>query len=108
MNSMYIDNVAFSGSDSVSFKILLTAGNPLVTGAPAIDADLYMEVYRGAGVTTGSTYYSIAHDGFPSYELFRKDGALSYSTIYTFSSDLAGTSPYALFPPMEYGSHGYK
>jgi len=104
MTYSYITNVSFNGDVSVSLKLYLSSYNPLVWSAPAIDADLALTVYRGGGTTTGITYYSILHDGFPNYELYRKDGSLPYKTLYTYSS--AGKTPYDLFPPYSQGGHG--
>jgi hypothetical protein len=103
MDNMYVSNFVW-GSSSVSFTMTDTAGNPLATVAPTIDAVLKFTVYQGTGQVTGTTTLNIQHDGFPWYEVYRKDGALSYKTIYTHDAQAAGQTALSLAAPMEFES----
>jgi len=76
-------------------RITVDAANPLVTGAPAIDASFHV----GLRLSGSRVEYllSAEHDGFPSYRLTLGAGAL----VYDYDCVAAGDTPTALFPPMD-------
>ncbi len=78
------------GWTTVNFQV--NANNPLAA-SPEINANVFV------GVSDAGEYVvSGLHDGFPAYEL-RIDGML----VHDFNPHHAGTSPNALFPPMDQG-----
>lgn len=105
MNDSFVQNVTGNGS-TMSMNIIVDENNPLVSGSPAINADIDLSVYKGNGVSTGSTYYSLDHDGFPDYEIYRKDGALSNNTIFTWDAAAHNDGILSLGWPMEHSASG--
>jgi hypothetical protein len=91
---------------SMSMNIILSENNPLVAGSPSIDADIDITVYKGNGTTTGTSYYSIDHDGFPDYEIYRKDGTLTHNDIYKWDAAAHNDGITSLGWPMEHSSSG--
>ena len=84
---------AFSSSEGTTVGKLTVDGQlPLMTGAPAIDADLFVHVRVSGGrlqaVVRG------AHDGFPAYEIY-----VDQQLIYSYDPVAAGATPAALLPP---------
>jgi hypothetical protein len=65
---------------------------PLMTGAPDIDATLYVH-FKTDGVGVQALVHG-THDGFPAYELY-----LNQKLVYQFDPVAAGTSPTNLLPP---------
>lgn len=87
---------------NVVIRFAIAATNPLVFGAPAIDADMLVHVdpVRRTASTTGS------HDGFPAYELYvTADGGAGVA-VHTYHPTTAGKTPEALFPPMDESGAG--
>ncbi|KQN05179.1 hypothetical protein ASE78_16785 [Sphingomonas sp. Leaf25] len=75
-------------------EIVVNGRNPLVRGAPAIDATFTLGLRRG---TLGiERWLRCAHDGFPSYE-FRVGGRV----LRAYDCIAADATPLALFPPAE-------
>jgi len=71
------------------------APNPLVDSAPAINADLWLQLKE----YNGKLYYRLTgtHDGFPAYELY-----VDECLVYSHDPEAEGQSPLSLFPPSEY------
>jgi len=65
---------------------------PLMTGAPDIDATLYVHFKNDGGGVKALVHGS--HDGFPAYEIY-----LNQKLVYQFDPVAAGTSPTNLLPP---------
>lgn len=104
MNRSSVSNLTFNSSSSVSFKLTVAANNPLVSSSPDIDAVMNVTIYRGGGVSTGTTAMSIDHDGFPDYEIYRTDGALATKTLYQWDAAAHNDGIYSLFAPMEHSA----
>ncbi|HEB81817.1 MAG TPA: hypothetical protein ENJ11_03025 [Gammaproteobacteria bacterium] len=68
--------------------------NPLVSLAPAINAELYLYIKE----VNGKLYYKLSgsHDGFPAYELY-----VDECLVYTHDPVAEGNSPASLFPPSD-------
>lgn len=84
--------------DYMSFKMICSTANPLVSGSPAIDYSFDVDVFR-----TGFVAIRGAHDGFPAYEIYRKKDNGSWVTIHQHHPEI-GPYTYSiknLFPPME-------
>jgi hypothetical protein len=77
---------------STVVNINLDGALPLVTGAPAIDATLYVHLISDGGRLKGLVRGS--HDGFPAYEIY-----MNQVLVYKFDPVAAGTSPINLMPP---------
>ena len=77
---------------STVVSISLIGALPLMTGAPAIDATLYVHIISDGGRLKGLVRGS--HDGFPAYEIY-----LNQQLVYKFDPVAAGTSPMNLLPP---------
>ena len=86
---------ASAGQIKVAFQV--SATNPLVTGAPAIDADV---VFQVDPVHRRCTLFG-EHDGFPAYEAYVTAGGGAGNTVYTYDPRTAGEGILALFPPMD-------
>jgi hypothetical protein len=56
-------------SEQVRFKITVEGTIPVLTGSPAINAELFITLYQPSG---GPCQYKVTgnHDGFPAYELY--------------------------------------
>jgi hypothetical protein len=65
---------------------------PLMTGAPDIDATLYVH-FKHDGLQIKALVHG-THDGFPAYEIY-----LNQKLVYQFDPVAAGTSPLNLMPP---------
>lgn len=72
--------------------ISLAGALPLMTGAPDIDATLYLHLKTEGGRIKALVHGS--HDGFPAYELY-----VNRQRIYSYDPVAAGSSPDALLPP---------
>jgi Protein of unknown function (DUF3238) len=83
-------------SKSTVLSLHADGSNPLISVAPAINADLNLYLKRGGDVL--SCLVCGDHDGFPAYELY-VNGVL----IYCYDPIAAGKSPTALFPPSDIG-----
>jgi hypothetical protein len=70
-------------------EILVKGGNPLLTGSPAIDAQLTV----GLRKTSGAIEYCVVgeHDGFPNYNL-----QLNSKSVYAWDALQHGETPLAL------------
>jgi hypothetical protein len=66
--------------------------------APGISYQLSLAFDR-CGKGDGNVFALLQHDGFPSYDIY-----FNYSLWYSWSHVLKGTTPTALFPPMEISS----
>lgn len=88
-------------SSSINFQLIIDAANPL-SAAPAINAELDITVYKGSGSTTGTTAVTGQHDGFPNYELWRKDGSLYPDAVWLWDASSHNDGLGSLFPPMEH------
>lgn len=80
---------------NVDFQV--SASNPLVWEAPAIDADVvfHIDPFLRRCTLTGK------HDGFPAYEAYvTADGGAGHP-VYTYDPRKAGEGIWALFPPMD-------
>jgi hypothetical protein len=83
----------FSSIESTTVAtITVDASLPLETGAPAIDADLYVHFKVDSGRIMGLVHGS--HDGFPAYEVY-----FNQQLAYQFDPVAAGSSPASLLPP---------
>jgi hypothetical protein len=93
--------VARSGSE-VIVHFAESASNPLVTGAPAIDAviDVHIDPVRRTAYTTGE------HDGFPAYEVYVTASGGAGVAVSTYDPRKTGKGPTALFPPMDESAIG--
>jgi hypothetical protein len=81
----------------ITLRFIVSATNPLVTPAPAIDADVVFHVdpvHRRCGLTG-------EHDGFPAYEAYVTADGGAGKTVYTYDPRTAGEGISALFPPMD-------
>jgi hypothetical protein len=76
---------------NVRVKLDGDEGNPLMPGSPGITYTITIN-FNG---TTGRATFSGEHDGFPSYDFY------AGRMIRNWSHVQAGTTPRALFPPMD-------
>lgn len=81
-------------SDRVEFTAECSIGNPLSTGAPAIDYIINVTVYKNGKVCVYGN-----HDGFPNYEVWKKVRGDEPVPVYTYDHGSQGLG--SLFPPME-------
>lgn len=77
---------------STLLHIHLASALPLMTGAPEIDATLYVHLKVAGGRILACVNGS--HDGFPAYEIYA-----NRTRIYSYSPVTANESPTALLPP---------
>lgn len=83
----------FSALENTTVVTIRLAGAlPLMTGAPAIDATLYVHLKSVGGRIRALVHGS--HDGFPAYELY-----VNRELVYSYDPVAAGSSPDALLPP---------
>jgi hypothetical protein len=73
-------------------SIYMSGNNPLVTGSPAIDADVSVLLRRTSSGIEAKAYGS--HDGFPAHELY-----VNGQRIHHYDPVDAGNGPTALLPP---------
>lgn len=89
-------NVEFTQFDGATHAVKFTVvgANPLLAGAPAIDAEITVGLRRSAG----GIQYAVKgeHDGFPNYTL-----QINGKTVYAWDCVAAGEDPSALGPPMD-------
>lgn len=92
-------NAVFATPAGASHGIAFTVvgANPLLSLAPAIDAEVTVGLRRHNGKVEANAL--VKHDGFPSYLL-----TVNGKTMYTHDCVAAGESPGALKPPMDYNS----
>lgn len=92
-------NAVFATPDGASHGVAFTVvgANPLLSLAPAIDAEVTVGLRRRNGKIEASA--QVKHDGFPSYIL-----TVNGKTIYSHDCVDTGESPGALKPPMDYSS----
>lgn len=83
------------GEIQVGFQT--AAFNPLVTVAPAIDADVVFHIDPAARTCR----LAGQHDGFPAYEAYVTADGGAGSTVYTYDPIGAGEGISALGPPMD-------
>jgi hypothetical protein len=76
--------------------LVVDATNPLMPGAPAINADVLVTIDPRARTAT----ISGRHDGFPAYEVYVGSSTGTHR-LYTYDPRTTGDTPRALFPPME-------
>lgn len=95
-------DVQQAGSSKAEVTLLVAAGNPLVTGAPDIDAKLTVTLELrtdGSSQPAKQVFWRAgmqgAHDGFPSYEVY-----VNGNRLYGYMAGF-GASPNNLFPPMD-------
>lgn len=84
-------NVEAIASQASIVTITAAGPNPLVSLAPAIDADLSVMIRQGASGVEVMVVGS--HDGFPAHELYA-NGLL----VHSYDPVAAGASPTSLFP----------
>lgn len=83
----------FSALENTTVVTIGLAGAlPLMTGAPAIDATLYLHLKSVGGRLRALVHGS--HDGFPAFELY-----VNRQLVYSYDPVAAGSSPDALLPP---------
>jgi hypothetical protein len=83
----------FSVADNTTVAAITVDGAlPLMTGAPAIDADLYVHFKVDGGRVMGLVHGM--HDGFPAYEIY-----FNQQLAYQYDPVAAGNSPTQLLPP---------
>lgn len=83
----------FAALEGTTVVTLSLAGAlPLMTGAPSIDATLYVHLKSVGGRVRALVHGS--HDGFPAYELY-----VNRQRIYEYDPVAAGSSPEALIAP---------
>lgn len=77
------------------------AGNKLVTGAPAIDANMTITI---TPQQDGTFNFSVigSTDGFPAYELWVTDDKGNSFLVFGRNPIESGEGPGSLFPPMEH------
>lgn len=93
-------NATFAKPNGASHgvKFIVVGANPLLSLAPAIDAEITVGLRKNSGKVEANA--SVKHDGFPSYVL-----SVNGKDIYTHECVSAGESPSALKPPMDYSSN---
>lgn len=89
-------DVQFSqlGGATHAVKFIVAGPNPLLSFAPAIDA----EILVGLRETMGRIEYAVEgkHDGFPNYMVF-----INGTTVYSWDCVANSQDPSALGPPMD-------
>ena len=102
INEIYT-NLPYSGpvtrysANEILVLMVVHASNPLVRGAPAIDAlaIFHIDPYNRYCYMTGF------HDGFPGYEAYISGDGVMTEQVYSFDPVAAGNSISSLFPPMD-------
>jgi hypothetical protein len=84
------------GDRKIKVHCVVSAANPLVTGAPAIDYDTNLTVDY---TNTSDPRYSLEgeHDGFPAYEFYIGD-----KRIYQHDPLATGEGLLSLYPPLDH------
>ena len=89
-------NVEFAQMEGATHAVLFTVAgpNPLLVGAPAIDAVITVGLRKVAG----GVQFAVKgdHDGFPNYTL-----QINGKTMYVWDAVAQGGTPLALSPPMD-------
>ncbi|HVR91498.1 MAG TPA: N-acetylmuramoyl-L-alanine amidase [Novosphingobium sp.] len=86
-------NVLAMAENASIVSIAMSGSNPLLTGAPAIDADVSVLLRRTADGGIEARVYG-SHDGFPAHELYVNGNAL-----FTYDPVAADNGPSSLLPP---------
>ncbi len=86
-------NVQATLENASIISIYASANNALVTGSPAIDADVSVMVRRTSdgGIEVKACG---SHDGFPAHELY-----VNGQAVHQYDPEAAGNGPTALMPP---------
>lgn len=96
-SGLQIDDIKWnSAKDKVTFKLTCACANPLVPGAPTIDYEMFVTVYKK---DLRVCVYG-EHDGFPNYEVWKYDYDKGRSfAIYTY--DHGNQTAWSLAAPMD-------